>query len=133
MALRVPIAVLAVVLLAPAASAQSSTPRGEILRQVTLFKQARWRAMYTTYTPRFRRSCSYARFVRVQRRTRELLGTNFQLRGIRVRMETARRAIIAYEFVRGGQTIARVTFSNRDVYARIGSGWYDDLDRVSAC
>ena len=67
------------------------------------------------------------------RHTRSILGTNFELRGIQVRMETPRRAIVAYRFVKNGQTIASVTFRHRDVYAKIGARWYDELDRVSAC
>jgi hypothetical protein len=134
MAVRILIAVLALALVAPAASAPSaSTPRATILQQVSLFKQGKWRAMYATYTPRFRRSCSYAKFVQAQRQVRGILGTNFELRGIQVRYETGRRAVIAYTFVRNGQTIGRVTFRNRDVYAKIGSRWYDELDRVSTC
>jgi hypothetical protein len=133
MSLRILIAVLVVALLAPAASAQRSTPRATILQQVSLFKQAKWRAMFATYTPRARRICSYSRFVAVQRENRRLLGTNFQLSGIRVRNETATRAIVAYRFVRNGRTLAEVTFRHRDVYTKIGSRWFDELDRVSGC
>jgi hypothetical protein len=125
--------VLTVALLAPAAAAQSASPKATLLQQASLVKQAKWPAMYATYTPRFRRSCPYPRFVQNGRQLRALLGTNFQVRGIQVRMESATRAILAYRFVRGGRTVASVTFAHRDVYTRIGSRWYDDLDRVSAC
>ncbi len=132
------LAVLAVVLAAPATVSGSSSStttdvRAVLLKQSQLFKQGKWRAMYATYTPRFRRSCPYPTFVSQQREARRLVGTNFQLRGIRVRVETARRAIVAYSFVRNGKTIASVTLKDRDVYTRIGSRWYDELDRVSAC
>jgi len=30
-------------------------------------------------------------------------------------------------------TVAQVTLGNRDVYTKIRSRWYDELDRVSAC
>jgi hypothetical protein len=137
MALRVVLALAVLALLAPpavsGAQQQGQNPRATILRQVALFKQANWRAMYATYTPRFRRSCPYARFVRNSRQTRGVLGRNFELRGIRVRLESARRALLAYRFVRNGRTIAEVTFRHRDVYVRIGSRWFDELDRVSAC
>jgi hypothetical protein len=124
---------LAVALLAPVASAQRSTPRATILQQAALLKQEKWRAMYATYTPRFRRSCPYARFLRNARETRRALGPNFELRQIQTRLETASRAIVAYSFVRNGRTLARVTFAHRDVYRKIGSRWYDELDRLSAC
>ncbi|HET8651226.1 MAG TPA: hypothetical protein VFM13_01515 [Gaiellaceae bacterium] len=133
MTLRLLLAGLAVALLAPVALAQGTTPKATLTQQASLFKQGKWKAMYATYTPRFRRACPYSRFVTGQRRARSLLGTNFQLRGIRVRMETRTRAVVAYRFVRNGQTIANVTFSDRDVYVKIGPRWYDQLDRASSC
>lgn len=125
MTLRLFLAGLVVALLAPAALAQGSTPKATITQQASLFKQGKWKALYATYTPRFRRACPYSRFVTGQRRARSVLGTNFQLAGIRVRMETRTRAVVAYRFVRNGQTIANVTFSHRDLYVKIGSRWYD--------
>jgi hypothetical protein len=130
--------VVLLALLAPSAVTGASTQRSEdpkttLLKQATLMKQAKWREMYATYTARFRRNCPYAKFVAQARQTRQFLGTRFQLRGIQVRLETASRAIIAYRFVRDGRTIAAVTLKNRDVYKLIGSRWYDELDRVSAC
>lgn len=133
MALRFVLAALAVAVLAPVALAQSSTPKATLTQQASLFKQGKWKAMYATYTPRYRRACPYARFVTGQRQARSLIGTTFQLRGIQVRTETRTRAIVAYRFVRNGQTIANVTFRHRDVYVKIGSRWYDELDRVSSC
>jgi len=132
------LAVLAIVLAAPASvSGASSSPSTEvkalILKQTQLFKQGRWRAMYATYTPSFRRSCPFPTFLEAQRQTRQFLGTRFTIAGIKVRVETARRAIVAYRFVKNGKTVASVTFQNRDVYTRIGSRWYDELDRVSSC
>jgi hypothetical protein len=131
--LRAVTAVFLVAFLAPIASAQGTSPRATLLQQATQMKQAKWRAMYATYTPRFRRACPYSRFVQASRQTRTILGTNFQIRGIQVRIETPRRAIVAYTFVGNGQAIARVTFRHRDVYVKSGSRWYDELDRVSAC
>lgn len=139
MTLRViALAILAVALAAPASvSGASASPQTEvkalILQQVKLFKQGRWRTMYATYSPRFRRNCPYPTFLEAQRQVRQVLGTRFTLEGIKVRVETARRAIVAYRFVKNGRTIASVTFATRDVYTRIGSRWYDDLDRVSSC
>ena len=138
MAARVVLAFAVLALLAPPAvsgadAQRAEHPRTTLLRQASLLKQGNWRAMYATYTPRFRRNCPYATFVRQARRTRQLLGPEFELRGIRVRMETARRALLAYTFARGRRTIATVTFRHRDVYVLIGSRWFDELDRVSSC
>jgi hypothetical protein len=138
MALRVTLAIAVLALLAPPAVSGAheqgaQDPRATIRLQASLLKQAKWREMYATYTPRFRRSCTYARFVRNGRQTRQILGPEFELRGIRVRMETRTRALLAYTFARGRRTLARVTFQHRDVYVRIGSRWFDELDRVSTC
>lgn len=133
MTLRLLLAGLAVTLFAPVAFAQGTTPNATLTQQASLFKQSKWKALYATYTPRFRRACPYSTFVTGQRRARSLLGTNFQLRGIRVRMETRTRAVVAYRFVRNGQTIANVTFGDRDLYVKIGPRWYDQLDRASSC
>jgi hypothetical protein len=35
--------------------------------------------------------------------------------------------------VKSGRTVATVTFAHRDVYVKIGSRWYDELDVVSNC
>jgi hypothetical protein len=133
MTLRVGLAVLVAVLLVPVALAQSATPKAAINQQAALLKQAKWRAMYATYTARFKRACPYQRFVVGQKQTRSILGSNFQLRDIRVRMETPRRALVAYRFVKGGRTVATVTFAHRDTYVKIGSRWFDELDIVSNC
>jgi hypothetical protein len=138
MAVRVVLALAVLALLAPPAVSgaheqRAQHPRTTLLRQASLLKQAKWREMYATYTARFRRSCPYPTFVRNSRRTRQLLGPEFELRGIRVRMETASRALLAYTFARGRRTIATVTFQHRDVYVLIGSRWFDELDRVSTC
>ena len=132
MARWVALALIALVAV-PIASAQGTTPRATLLQQAQLLKQAKWRAMYATYTPRFKRSCPYARFVTQQRQNRRILGTNFQIRGIQVRNETPTRAIVAYTFVKDGRPIAQVTLRHRDVYVKSGGRWLDQLDRVSAC
>jgi hypothetical protein len=134
MTLRAAILVsLAVALVAPAASAQRATPKATLLQQVALLKQAKWRAMYATYTQRFRRSCPYSKFVAGQREGRRVIGTRFSVTGIRVRAETATRAIVAYRIVREGRTLGEVRLRDRDIYVRIGSRWYDELDRVTTC
>jgi hypothetical protein len=124
--------------LAPAATMNAiASPQSEVrallLHQSRLFKQQRWRALYATLTPRLRARCPYARFVRTQRQNHAILGSNFQLRDIRVRIETRTRAIAAYSFVKNGQVIVRVTFRVRDVYVKSGSRWLDEYDRVSGC
>jgi hypothetical protein len=107
--------------------------RALLLRQNELFKQSRWRAMYKTYTPRYRERCPFAEFVSSQRTVRRELGTRFSLRGIRVRVRGA-QATAAYRAVdANGRTLAAVTLADGDRYTRIGGRWYDEYDRVSAC
>ena len=135
MTLRAVIATLLVAALAPAsvsATPQATGPKDLLLRQATLLKQGKWREMYATYTPRFRRSCPYSTFVRQGREMRRVLG-NFRIRGIQVRNETTTRAILAYTMVKDGRTIVRVTFRHRDVYVKMGGRWLDERDRVTAC
>jgi len=132
------IALVAAVFAAPTTgsggvSSVQTEVRATLLHQSRLFKQQRWRALYRTMTPRLRARCPYARFVRTQRENYSILGSNFQIRNIRVRAETATRAIAAYSFVKNGQTVVRVTFRHRDVYVKMGGRWLDEVDRVSGC
>jgi hypothetical protein len=102
-------------------------------QQTRFFKQARWRAMYRLYSPRYRARCRFARFVEDQRGVRRELGTRFSFRGVRVRVRGT-RATIAYRAVTAsGRTIAAVTFADGDRYVRRSGRWYDDYDPVSAC
>ncbi|MBD0329252.1 MAG: hypothetical protein ICV64_04025 [Thermoleophilia bacterium] len=132
-ALPIVLAAAAGTLVAATATAQSATPRAALVHQATLFKQAKWRAMYATYTPRFRRNCPYRRFVAGQRAARRALGTGFRLRGIRTRLETRTRAVVAYRFVVNARTVVRVRLRDRDVYVKSGGRWLDEHDRVSSC
>jgi hypothetical protein len=114
-------------------AADAPDVRAVLLRQNELFKQARWRAMYKTYTPRYRERCPFARFVADLRAVRKELGTRFSLRGIRVRVRGG-QATVAYRAVAAdGRTLAAVTLADSDRYSRIGGRWYDEYDRVSAC
>jgi hypothetical protein len=132
------LSLVAAVLIAPAGFARASSPQGEVraalLHQARLFKKQRWRALYTqTTTARLRAACPYARFVRAQRLNYAILGRNFQLRGIRVRVLAPTRAIVAYTFARNGASIVRVSLRDRDLYVKVGRRWLDETDRVSDC
>ena len=126
---------LLLLLATPAAAIPRSgadTPRGVLFTQARLLRLSHFRAMYeTTYTPNFRRRCPWRAFLREQSYGRQLLGARFRLRAVRVRMLSARRALIAYQFVSERGQIYAVTFRNRDLYAKIGNAWYDEYDRTS--
>jgi hypothetical protein len=131
-ALAVMLAVPAVV--SAAAPSDTAAVRSVLLRQAALMKQGKWRQMYATYTPRFRGRCPYARFVRGGQQTRRILGPNFRLDQIQIRLGPGgRRALAAYRFVRNGRPLVAVRFSDGDTYVKIGNRWFDELDRVSAC
>jgi hypothetical protein len=137
--MRTAIAALAVVLVVPAvggAAAPSDTTavRSVLLSQASLMKQGRWRQMYATYTPRYRARCPYSQFVQNGRQSRALLGPNFRLDRIQVRIRPGgRQALVSYRFVRNGRPLATVRFDHGDLYAKIGNRWFDEFDRVSAC
>jgi hypothetical protein len=102
--------------------------RAALLHQVQLFKQQRWRSLYATTSPGLRARCPYRSYVRAQRAVRAVLGSNFRLRGIRVRLANPRRAIASYRLMRNGRTVAQTT---ADRFVRVGGRWLDEFDRGS--
>ena len=116
-----------------APAAEADKVRAVLLQQAALFKAGRWRAMYATYTPRYRARCPYAAWARSQRRLQQEIGTSFTVRNVRVRV-TGTRALVAYRFVSAaGETIGAVDFADEDVYTRIRGRWLDEYDTVSSC
>jgi hypothetical protein len=107
----------------------ADTPSRLLFKQARLFKQANFQAMYATYTPNFRKRCPWRKFLRGQAQARQVLGVHFTLRGVRVRLATSRRALLAYRFVteRGQISITG------DLYVKMGNAWYDEYDRVTSC
>lgn len=126
---------LSIVAAVPTAQSAVDSPRSLILTQARLFKQGRFRVMYvTTYTPNFRMRCPWPTYLRGQTALKRHLGSRFSLRHVRVQMLSARRALVAYQFVRAnGQLLGSVTFRDGDLYVKVGGRWYDEYDRVSVC
>jgi hypothetical protein len=128
---------LALVLVVAATPAEfgSTTPRAAILYQAKLFRQGKFRLKYeTTYTANFRARCPWSRYVADQRYGRRILGPDFTLTNIRVRMLSPTRALLAYRYTSGdGRNVVAITFRDRDLYVKIGRFWYDEYDRVSRC
>lgn len=105
--------------------------RALLQKQLTLTKQGEFRVIYrTTTTRRFRARCPYPRFVQLAREVRAALGPTAKIDRILVRFLSKRRALLSYRFLKNGRPFLRVRFSDRDVYAKVGSRWYDDYDRV---
>ena len=105
--------------------------RALLQKQLTLTKQGEFRVIYrTTTTSRFRARCPYRRFVRLAREVRVALGPTAKVDRILVRFLSQRRALLSYRLLKNGRPFLRVRFSDSDVYAKVGSRWYDDYDRV---
>jgi len=125
--------VLVLLLVAPAAATSTSGPataRAVLLTQVSLFRQGKFKAMYTTtYTPTYRAHCPWSAFKRGQTALKRYLGPGFTLRRVRTRMLSARRALLAYQLLRRDGTVAgTATFQDHDLYVKTGGRWYDEYD-----
>jgi hypothetical protein len=105
--------------------------RALLQKQLTLTKQGQFRVIYrTTTTRQFRARCPYRRFVRLAREVRAALGPTAKVDRILVRFLSQRRALLSYRLLKNGRPVLQVRFSDGDVYAKVGSRWYDDYDRV---
>jgi hypothetical protein len=105
--------------------------RAVLQKQGSLIRQGEWRALYALTTPRMRSRCPYPRYRQLMQANRRLLGTNFRIDRIRVRFRASTRAVVAYRVVRPGKQAISVPFSAGDLYAKIGSRWYDEYDAIA--
>jgi hypothetical protein len=128
----------AVVLCALAPTVSAAPPSDEtrlravMNRQTALFKQARWRALWQIYTPRFQRTCGYARWLRNVRRARREIGTDWTVRNQRIRIR-GDRAAVTYTVVRRGRVVNTATARSPDIYVKISGRWRDELDAETTC
>ena len=102
-------------------------------KQTSLFNAARWQSLWRTYTPRFRRRCSYRLWRNQQQTTRGQIGGRIAVRGIRVRVTRRRAAVKANTLFLGDQAIAAVRPPRTDLYVKIGRRWYDEGDGITTC
>jgi hypothetical protein len=134
------VVLVATALAAPAASARpaasdsdATTVAALLRRQTTLFNAARWRALWATFTPRFRGRCAYRLWLAEQRALKQLLGGGkLAARNIRVRV-SGRRAYASYVLVLGRAGRSVVKPPKLDLYVKVGSRWLDEGDRVTTC
>jgi hypothetical protein len=87
--------------------------------------------MYRTTTPRLRARCPYARYARGLRESRRVLGPTARIDRIQVRFKSAKRALVSYRFLKNGKPLLTVRFRDGDLYAKLGSRWYDEYDRIA--
>ena len=105
--------------------------RAQLLYEVRLTNQARWRPMWRTYSPRVRSRCSYNLFVSRMRQIRAALGP-FTLRKLAVRVR-GQRAFVTYVIIGRGKVVGGAPAMRPDVFVRIGEHWFDDFDADGAC
>lgn len=115
---------------ATVAASDEAQVRDLILRQSTLHKQSRFRALYRLYTPRYRARCTYARWVQGQRVSQRRNGTSWRVRNIRVVVRGA-RATARYRIVAGGEVVYETR--RPDLYVKINGVWRDELDSETTC
>jgi hypothetical protein len=115
---------------ATTAASDAAQVRNLILRQSTLHKQSRFRALYRLYTPRYRARCPYARWVQGQRISQRRNGTSWRVRNIRVVVRGA-RASARYRIVAGGEVVYETR--RPDLYVKINGVWRDELDSETTC
>jgi hypothetical protein len=105
--------------------------RGLLQQELSLLKQGTFRQLYSLTTPEFRRKCRYPRFLYDARRFRRTLGPTAVVDRVRVDFKTRRRAIVEYRYLKNRQPFIWVRFKKGDGYAKLGTRWYDDYDRIA--
>jgi hypothetical protein len=100
-------------------------------QRMTLMKQGKYRALYALTTQRYRANCRYVKFVAVNRRLRRALGPTALTDRIQVKFLAARRAHVAYRYLKNRRPYRWVGFGRRDAYLKVGRRWFDDYDRIA--
>jgi hypothetical protein len=114
-----------------ASTSEAAKVRAQLLYEVGLFNQARWQQLWQTYTPRVRRGCSYRGFVAGMKSIRAHYG-RATVRNVTVRVR-GQRASVLYQIIAHGKVAGGATAKNPDIFARIGSRWFDDVDPDGLC
>jgi hypothetical protein len=105
--------------------------RGLLHQQLSLLKQGKFRQLYALTTPGFRQRCSYPRFLRISREARRKLGPTSVVDRIRVDFKSRRLAVVEYRYLKNGKPFLWVRFRKGDRYAKLGTRWYDEFDRLA--
>lgn len=110
--------------------APGRTPQATLAAQNAAYNAKQWRALYATYTPKFRTACSYVKWMTSAVEFRTKVGP-FTLRVTSARISGS-KAYLKYEYVQNGKVIASVGKAT-DTYVRINGRWYDELDAITTC
>jgi hypothetical protein len=116
------------VLALPALAAAPATPKGTLTLEVSYLKSGQFVKLYALYGPKFRASCPYAKWVAEAKKAQP----DFKNVSIRVTKQTiaGSRALLDYQYVANGKVAAA---TKGDLFVKIGSGWYDELDKATTC
>jgi hypothetical protein len=117
----------AVVLMSAPLALASPTSRvvATIKAEQTAFNQKHWTALWRLHTPKYRATCSYAKYVAAEKRLRNRSGT-IKVTGIRITVMSRTRALADYSIV---PQAGPKTNDYRDAYAKVGVLWLDELNR----
>jgi hypothetical protein len=110
---------------------EAAQVRAQLLYEVRLTNQARWRPMWRTYSPRVRSHCSYNLFVSGMSQIRATCGP-FTLRKLAVRVR-GRHAFATYEIIGRGKVVGGAPARRPDVFVRIDGRWFDEFDADGDC
>jgi hypothetical protein len=119
----------AVAALAVAGGAQAATgPAATLIREVALTRAGSYQALYRLYTPRFRASCPYGRFVTAMKHQRaQLAGITFRVVGQHI---SGVHATVDYHVLLGSSVVDTI---RGDKYTKVGGRWLDEADRFTLC
>ena len=118
---------MAIVLISAPLAFASPTSRvvATIRAEQSAFNAKHWQALWRLHTPKYRATCSYAKYVAAEKRLRNHSGT-VKVTKIRVTVVSRTRALADYFIV---PQAGPKTHNSRDAYARAGVGWLDELNR----
>lgn len=100
-------------------------------QEMTLLKQGKYRAMYFRTTQGYRARCPYVRFVAKKRALRRALGPTAVVDRIQVKFLAAKRAHVAYRYLKNRRPYLWVSFGRQDAHTKVGRRWFDDYDRLA--
>jgi len=120
--------VIAAVCVVTAAAPAAAGPAATLIREIALTRAGSYQPLYQLYTPRFRATCPYRRFVAAMKHQRaQLAGITFKVIAQHISDD---HATLDYHVLLGTSVVATI---RGDIFRRIGGRWLDDLDRYTVC
>ena len=119
---------LAAALTLPASAAAPTTPGATLKLEIALLKAGKWQQLYQLYTAKFRQMCPYAKWVAQGKAVQD----DFKPVTLKITKTaiTGKRALLDYQFLISGKVVNK---TKGDLFVKVGSGWYDEVDKVTSC